>query len=129
MRFVWWVVVNAAALGLAAWLLGGITVSARDEQHQLLTLLIVGVIFAVINSVLKPVVKVLSIPLIVLSLGLFLLVINALMLMLTSAIAHGIGVGFHVEGFWTAFWGSVIISLALMVLDGLLPHDDRSRTR
>ena len=52
-----------------------------------------------------------SIPLVIFTLGLFLLVINALMLMLTAWIADGVGIGFHVDGFWNALWGSIVITL------------------
>lgn len=125
MRFVVWVVVNAGAVALAAWLFNGITVTASTPGHRLLTLIAVGVIFGIISSFLKPVLTVLSIPLIILSLGFFLLVLNALMLMLTSKIAGGLGLGFHVDGFWTAVFGAIVISLASMLLEALLPDPDR----
>lgn len=118
MRFLTWLVVNALALGVAAWLFAGISLSGQD---QVVSLVVVGAIFGVITSVVRPVVRFVSLPLIVLTLGLMLVVINALMLLLTSAIADGLGIGFHVDGFWTAVWGSIVISICLMVLESVLP--------
>jgi putative membrane protein len=118
MRFLTWLVVNAVALGVAAWLFAGISLSGQD---QVVSLIVVGAIFGVITSVVRPVVRFVSLPLIVLTLGLMLVVINALMLLLTSAIADGLGIGFHVDGFWTAVWGSIVISICLMVLESVLP--------
>ena len=118
MRFLSWLVVNALALGAAAWLFQGISLSGSD---QVVSLLVVGAIFGVITSVVRPVVRFFSLPLIVITLGLMLIVINALMLLLTSAIAGSLGVGFHVDGFWTAVWGSIVISICLMVLESIFP--------
>lgn len=118
MRFLSWLVVNALALGAAAWLFDGISLSGDD---QVVSLVLVGAIFGVITSVVRPVVRFVSLPLIILTLGLMLVVINALMLLLTSAIADGLDIGFHVEGFWTAVWGSIVISICLIVLEAILP--------
>jgi putative membrane protein len=116
------VVVNALALGAAAWLLAGISVGG-DTQEQLLTLLAVGAVFGVVNAFITPVVQLLSLPFIILTLGLFLLVVNALMLMLTSSISDALGLSFSVDGFWTAVLGSIIISIVSAVL-GALTSDD-----
>lgn len=121
MRFLSWLVVNALALGLAALLFDGITVTGDSKTQEFLTLLAVGAIFGVITSIVRPFVRLISLPLIVLTLGLMLLVINAFMLLLTSWIADGIDLGFHVDGFWTALWGSIVISIALMVLEAVFP--------
>jgi len=86
-----------------------------------LTLLLIGLIFGLVNSVVRPIVNLLSLPLIILSLGLMLVVTNALMLLLTSKIAEWLDIGFHVEGFWTAIWASVVISITSMVIDAVLP--------
>lgn len=124
MKFLIWVIVNALALALAAWLLGGITLTGATTQDRLITLVVVALIFGVINAVVTPIVKVLSLPFIILTLGLFLLVINALMLLLTSAISEGAGLGFHVEDFWTAVLGGVIITVATWILEAVLPDGD-----
>jgi putative membrane protein len=72
----------------------------------------------------RPVVTFFSIPFIILTLGLFLLVINALMLMLTAWIAGGIGIGFHVDGFWNALGGSIVITVVNWATAAVLKDDD-----
>ena len=121
MKFVLWLVVNAGALGVAVWLFDGITLTADSTGNRIVTLLIVGLIFGAINAVVRPIVNLLSLPLIILSLGLMLLVTNALMLLLTSKVADTFGLDFHVEGFWTAVFGALVISIASMILEALLP--------
>jgi putative membrane protein len=123
MKFVLWLVVNAAALGAAVWMFDGITLTADTTNGRIATLVVVGAIFGVVTSVVRPIVNILSIPLIIVTLGLFLLVTNALMLMLTSKLADTFGLDFHVEGFWTAVFGALVISIASMVLESLLPTD------
>ena len=125
MKFVMWVIVNALALGTAVWLFSDITLAGADSRSdKIITLLIVGAIFGVITSVVRPIVNLLSLPLIILSLGLMLLVTNALMLMLTSAVADTFDLHFHVEGFWTAVWGALVISIAGTVLAAILPDGE-----
>jgi len=125
MKFLTWLVVNALALGAATWLFDGITLDGSSDGDKVLTLLIVGAIFGVITSFIRPIVNLLSIPLIILTLGLMLLVVNALMLMLTSWVAEQFDLGFHVDGFWTALFGSIVISIASLVLESLFPHPRR----
>ncbi len=125
MRFLSWLAVNALALGAAVWLFGGITLSGKTRTSELVALVVVGAIFGLITSFVRPFVTFVSIPLIVLTLGLMLLVINALMLMLTSAIAGALDLGFHVDGFWTALGGSIVISISLMVLEAVFPSRRR----
>lgn len=124
MRLVAWLVVNALALGAAIWLFDGITLRGASTTDRGVTLVVVGGIFGLLNSLVKPVVKLLSFPFIVLTLGLLLLVINALMLLLTSWVAGQLGLGFHVSGFWVAVLGSIVISIALMVLNAIVPDGD-----
>ena len=123
MRFLIWVVVNALAIAAAAWLLDGITVTGDTELARVVTMLVVGLIFGLVNTFVTPVVKLLSLPFILLTLGLLIFVINALMLLLTSWIAGLLGVGFHVDGFWTAVWGAIIVSIAGWILELLIPGD------
>jgi len=122
MRFVSWVVVNALALALAVWLFDGITLTGDSGTQRFVELLVVGLIFGAITSFVRPIVRLLSLPLILITLGLVLFVINAFMLLLTSWIADGLDLGFHVDGFWTALWGSIVISIALMLLEAILPE-------
>lgn len=118
MAFLLRVVINALALGAAAWLLEGIRVGGETNE-QLLTLLAVALVFGVVNTFIAPVVKLLSLPFIVVTLGLFLLVVNALMLLLTEEIADVLGLRFSVDGFWSALLGSIIISIVSAVLGAL----------
>jgi putative membrane protein len=122
-RFLVWVVVNALALAAAAWLLGDIRITGDSEADRLLTLLLVAVIFGVVNAVVRPVITLLSLPFIILTLGLLIFVINAAMLLLTSWVSEQLGLGFHVDGFWTAVLGAIIITIATWVLELLLPGD------
>lgn len=117
MRFVTWLLTNAAAVAVAAWLLDGITLKGADWQDKIGPLLVVALILGIVTVFVEPVVKVLSLPFIILTIGLFLLVINALMLLLTSWIADKADVGFHVEGFWTALVGSIIITIVTGFID------------
>ncbi|MFT3889155.1 MAG: phage holin family protein [Arachnia sp.] len=120
MEFVTRLIVTALATAAAVWLVPGISLTDGDTTHKVLTLLGVALIFGVVNSVVAPVVKVLGACLIVLTLGVFLLIINALMLQLTSWLAGIVGLGFHVDGFGSAFWGALIISIIGAFLGGLL---------
>jgi putative membrane protein len=121
-KFVISVVVDALALALAVWLIGGISLTGDTTEDQVLVLVLVALIFGVINAFVAPLVKLLSLPFIILTLGLFLLVINALMLMLTSWIAEQVGLGFEVDGFWTAVLGAIVITIASWILEAILPN-------
>jgi putative membrane protein len=123
MRLVVKLLVNAVALGVAIWLLAGITLRGSSTTARIVTLLVVAAIFAVINSFVRPLAKLLSLPFIVLTLGLLIFVINALMLLLTSWISGGLGLAFHVNGFWTALVGSLIVSIVSWLLNVFLPDD------
>ncbi len=129
MRYVTWLLSTAAALAVATWLIDGIyftgpTSGMAEVKHKILPLLLVSLILGVVSSFVKPVVTFFSIPFIVLTIGLFLLVINALMLMLTAWIAGGVGIGFHVDGFWTALWGSIVITVVNWFIDVAILRDD-----
>ncbi len=130
MRFLTWLLTSAVALALAAALFDGISFGGpvrgqAEITEKLLPLVLVSLILGVVTAFVKPVLQILSIPLIIVTLGLFLLVINALMLMFTAWLAGVLDIGFHVDGFWTAVGGSIVITLATWVLDGLI--GDRRR--
>jgi len=116
-----WVLVNALALAAATWWLDGIRLTGKDDTDRVLTLILVALIFGVINSFVGPAVKLLSLPFIIITLGLLLLVINALLLMLTSWVSKEVGLGFHVDGFWTAVWGALIVTVSTWVIERVLP--------
>jgi putative membrane protein len=122
-RILIWVVVNALALAAAAGLLTGITLTGQTDTERAVTLVLVALVFGVVNAVVRPVVKVLSLPFIILTLGLLIFVINALMLLLTSWLSGQLGLGFQVTGFWTAVVGAVIVAVTTWVLELVLPGD------
>lgn len=114
---------NAGALGVAIWLIKGITLTGDSTWHKVLALILVAVVFGVVNWLVKPVVQLLSFPLFILTLGLITLVVNALMLLLTSWLADKLNLDFHVSGFWTAVVGGLIISIVSWALHVVLPDD------
>jgi len=114
------VVVNAVALGVAVWLFDGIRLGGDTDTDRALTLVLVAAIFGLVNAIVRPLVKILSLPLYLLTLGLIAFVINALMLMLTSWISEQLAVGFVVEGFWTALGGAIVISIIDILLSAVL---------
>ncbi len=118
---------SAAALAVATWLLPGIILKDGDMQSQVLTLLAVAVIFGVVNSVVKPLFKFVTAPLIFLSLGLFLLVINALLLMFLSWLASEIGLGWEVVDWSSAFWGALIVSVVSFILNAFFKRGEDHR--
>ncbi|MGI9084220.1 MAG: phage holin family protein [Aeromicrobium sp.] len=118
-RFLMSWVLGAAALAAAAGLLGGHMNIGNDgdtDQERLIALAIVAFVFSLINTFVAPIVRTLSLPFIVITLGLFLLVINALLLMLTDWIAGKLGVAFSVESFGWAVLGAIIISIVNAIL-------------
>lgn len=111
MRFLAWLVSQAAALGLTIWLLPGLHLHGTSAADRLWRLLVVACILGAVSAVVKPLVQLLSLPVIILTLGLFLFVINGLMLLLVSHISGSLHLGFHVDGFWAAVWGSIVITV------------------
>lgn len=121
LRFVGKTLINAVAIWIAVWLVNGITLTSGDWQHQTLTVILIALIFGVVNFFIKPIVKLFSLPLFILTLGLITFVINALMLWLTSWLAGQLKLDFHVDGFWAALLGSLIISIVAWALHVVLP--------
>jgi putative membrane protein len=126
MRFLLRVLVSAAALGVATWAVPGIELLAGSGWTRVGTLLAVAAIFGLINATLKPLIKVIGCAFYVLTLGLIALVVNGLLLWLTSVIAGDLTLPFHVTGFWPAFWGAIIVGLVSWILN-LLIGDNRRR--
>lgn len=114
-------IVNAIALWVATLIVGGVELEGASTQDRVITLLVVAVIFALVNVVVRPIVNILSLPLYVLTLGLITFIINALMLLLTSWIADQFDVPFNVDGFWSAVLGGLVISFVSWILNLLLP--------
>ncbi|MGW1157574.1 phage holin family protein [Streptomyces sp. NPDC002513] len=115
---------NAGALAVAVGVLDKITLTGSSTGKKIGTLIVVALIFGLVNFLVKPVVKVLTFPLFILTLGLITLIVNALMLLLTSWVAGKLNLSFHVEGFWTAVLGGLIISIVSWALHLVLPDDE-----
>ena len=107
---------NAVALWVAAYLVPGL-----DFTGDFARLILVAAVFGIVNSLLRPLLTVLTCPLIVLTLGLFTLVINALMLMVTGWLSARWNLGFTVAGFWPAFWGGLVVGLVSLALSLAFP--------
>jgi putative membrane protein len=116
-------VIAALALFVAAWLVPGITV----DGNGWVIYAVMAVILGLVNAIVRPLLKFLTCPLILLTLGLFVLIINALTLLLASSIAvNWFHVGFYVDGFWSAFLGALIVSIVTVILSALVREDDKT---
>jgi putative membrane protein len=123
MGFLARLLVNAAALWVATRIVPGVTYSGG-----IMPMLAVALVFGIVNAVIGTVTKILTFPIILVTLGLFILVINGLMLMVTSAVSSALDLGFHVGGFSAAFWGALVVSvvstiLSLVIRDSRRDHD------
>jgi putative membrane protein len=116
-----WIIV-AFSLFVAAWLVPGI----RVEGNAWLIYAVMAVILGFANAVVRPLLKLLTCSLIILTLGLFVLVINGLTLWLASSIAvNWFRVGFYVDGFWSAFLGALIVSIVSIILSAFIKEPDK----
>ncbi|MFF3373433.1 phage holin family protein [Streptomyces sp. NPDC002680] len=123
-NFVVKTIANAGALGVAVWVLDKITLTGDSTGKKIGTLIVVALLFGLVNFLVKPILQVLTFPLFILTLGLITLVVNALMLLLTSWLADKFDLSFHVDGFWTAVLGGLIISIVSWALHIVLPDND-----
>ncbi|MPV38773.1 phage holin family protein [Georgenia subflava] len=124
MKFLVQLIVNGVAIWLCTLLVDGISLApTSDTPMRLLELAVVAAVFTLVNLIVRPVVKLLSLPLYILTLGLFFLVVNALMLMLTGWITSFTDFGLTVDGFWTAVLGGLIIAVASWLLNLVIPGD------
>lgn len=105
------IMINALSIGAAVKLIEGITFSGEWWK-----LIIVGAVFGLVNSLIKPIVRLVTLPLIILTLGLFTLLVNALMLVITAALSEPFSIGLRIDGFWPAFWGALIVSIVSTLL-------------
>ena len=115
------ILVSAAALGVAAWVVPGIVVSGHSNASKAGTLLVVAIIFGIINAVLKPVIKTVGCAFYVLTLGLVALVVNGLLLWLASWVAGQLKLPFHITGFVAALAGALIVGVVSWVLHLVIP--------
>ncbi len=122
MRFFLRLLINAAALWVATRIVPGVTF-----EGDAVYLIVVALVFGLLNALVRPILTLLTCPLLILTLGLFTFVINAVILLLTSALSGTLGIGFHVSGFWAAFLGALVVSIVSILLSLLIPDPERSR--
>ena len=115
------ILVSAAALGVAAWVVPGIVVAGHSDASKAGTLLVVAIIFGIINMLLKPIIKTVGCAFYVLTLGLVAVVVNGLLLWLASWVAGQLKLPFHVTGFVAAVVGALIIAVVSWVLHLVIP--------
>lgn len=112
MRFVLRLIITAVALWVAVSFIPGL-----QYQGGPIGLLVVALVFGIINALVRPVLLLLTCPLVVLTLGLFLFVLNGFLLWLTAAFSGALGIHFHVAGFWPAIWGGLVVGIVSMLLN------------
>lgn len=117
-RFLVRLLINALALWVASRLIAGISFGG-----EIGTLLLVALLFGLVNALLKPILKILTCPLQIMTLGLFTLVINAFLLALTGWLSGQLGLAFQVQGLWAAFWGAIVVSLVSIAVALVIPGD------
>lgn len=119
------VVVNAVAVWVATLVVPGVTVTGQGAAKTIGTLLIVGLIFGVVNAVIKPIVVLLSLPFYILTLGLFAFVVNALMLWLVAWLSESLRLSFSIDDFfWSAIGAAVVVTFVSMILNIVIPDKD-----
>jgi putative membrane protein len=111
------VLITAAALLVATAVVPGIELLAGSTLSKVATLVVVALIFGVVNAVLKPIAHILGCLFYILTLGLIGLVVNGLLLWLTSWVAGKLSLPFHITGFWAAFWGAIIVGVVGWLLN------------
>lgn len=121
MGFLIRLVITAIALWITTLIVPGVAVTGQNGANAALTLLAVALIFGVVNAVLKPVIKVFGCVFYLLTLGLFALVVNALLFLLTDWIARQLDLPFHVDGFWAAFWGAIVMAVVSWLISVVVP--------
>ncbi len=112
--------INALSLAAAIKMINGITFTGQWWK-----IVILAGLFGLINALIKPVVQLFTFPLIILTLGLFTLIINATMLAVTAALSETFHLGFAIGGFWPAFWGAIVISIVSTLLSWIVGQDRR----
>ncbi len=113
--------IGALSLFVAAWILPGIYV---DDGRGWLAYAAMAAILGLTNALLRPLLKLLTCPLLLLTLGLFTLVINGITLWVASSVATNVfGIGFHVAGFWPAFWGGILVGIVSVVLNAVVKDE------
>jgi putative membrane protein len=118
---------GAVALAAAAGLIDKISVGPGTTGERVITLLAVAIIFGLVNAVVRPIVRLLTLPLFIITLGLFTFIVNALMLLLTAWIGDQFDLAFEVDGFVAALLGALVISVVSFLINLLLPDSYERR--
>jgi len=127
MSFLLRVIINAVAIWLATLVLSGLeVVGGGDTTTTVIVFLVVALVFGIVNAVVKPIVKLLALPLYVLTLGLFTVIVNAAMLWVTSWLSQRTEYGLRIDNFGTAVLGALIISVVSFVLSVALKNRHRA---
>jgi putative membrane protein len=115
-------IINAVALFLAVYLVPGVNL-----QGGVVSIIWLALIFGLINAFLRPLLKLLTCPLIFLTLGLFTLLINTFLFWLTSQVGQAFGIGFTINGFWPAFFGGLVVTVVSVILSLILKDELKRR--
>jgi putative membrane protein len=105
------IMINSLSIAVAVKVVSGITFTGEWWK-----MIMIGAVFGLVNTLIKPIVTIFAIPLIILTLGLFTLIVNTLMLLITARLSHPLELGLQIQGFWPAFWGALIVSIVSMLL-------------
>ncbi|GAB2526079.1 phage holin family protein [Paramicrobacterium agarici] len=129
MRFLLQVIINGVAIWLTTLIVGGITMTSfGDEWWQVgLSYGVVGLIFAIVNGIVRPIIKVVAFPIYILTLGLISFIVNGLLLLLTAWLSGLFGFGLHVDGFWWGVLGALVIGIINWFI-GLFVRPKRGRS-
>lgn len=125
MRWIIKIVVNAVAIWVATAIVPGVDLTADDTLHTVLSFAVVGALFGIVNTIIKPIVSLFALPFIILTLGLMIFIINALMLKLVDWMSGAIGINFSSgDFFWSTIGAAIVVSIVSMILNLVLDHDD-----
>jgi putative membrane protein len=114
-------IVTAIALWVATIIVDGIEVTGSSKFVNVLTLVVVAIIFGLVNAILKPLIKLFGCIFYIITLGLIALVVNALLFLLVNWLAGLLNLPFHVDGFWDAFWGAIIVGVVSWLINLIIP--------
>lgn len=117
MGFLIQLLVTAGALWVATAIVDGIDVTATTTWGEILTYLLVALIFGLVNAIIKPIVKLVGCVFYILTLGLIALVVNALLFLLVGWLSDKLDIPFEVSGFWAAFWGAIIVGVVSWIVN------------
>jgi putative membrane protein len=124
-----WFLVRTAVTAIALWIatlvVSGIHVSGSSAIGDFFTLIAVAAIFGLVNAILKPIIKVFGCLFYILTLGLIAFVVNALLFLLVDWLAGLLDLPFHVDGFWSAFWGAIIVGVVSWAINLVVLDPDR----